>query len=43
LRSEQRLGLRPIGGQMQIGEQHLVTPQPRTLIGLRLFDFYDEL
>jgi hypothetical protein len=41
--AQQPLGLRRIGGEMQIGEQQLVLAQRADLIGLRLLDLDDQL
>ena len=39
----QVLGLRRVGGQVQVGEQHVVFAQHRALDGLRLLDLDDHL
>ncbi len=39
----QALGLRLVGGEVQIGEQHLAWAQQRDLAGLRLLDLDDQL
>ncbi|MCY1364045.1 hypothetical protein D9M69_508340 [compost metagenome] len=40
---QQLVGLRPVGGQVQVGEQGLPGAQPGALLGLRLLDLDDQL
>ncbi len=40
---DQALGLRGVGGEVQVGEQHLVFAQHRAFVELRLLDLDDHL